>query len=146
MRKIKTIPFEAAHFDLMELRGLEQQTIGTNRSKYEALAAAGTCGTMICDGRVLGVIGYYEFLPGNYEVFILPSVYIAEYAIMFAKTVRAWLSSVAKSHPVQRFQTSCVDDDLHNRWMEFIGFKCETPNGMPNYVQGLTYKLWSRMV
>jgi hypothetical protein len=43
---------------------------------------------------------------------------------------------------IRRFQTVAVDDNLHNRWLSFIGFEVE--GLMKEYsVDGEDYKLWA---
>lgn len=141
----KLVPLESAHFDVLELREQEKITIGTKRERYEVLAQHGTCGIMVHDGRVLGVIGYCEMAKGTLEVFILPSVYVSMYSKVFARTVKNLLDSLQKSHAVRRFQTASLDDELHNRWMTYLGFENETPNGMRCYIGDMTYNIWAKV-
>lgn len=144
MNRICSIPFELAHFDLVEMRDHEKVTIGTDREKLATLAYHGVCGTLMYDGRILGIIGYCEMWPGVFEVFILPSKYVSKYAIMFARHVRRLLASLEKSHDAHRFQTSCVADELHDRWMRFMGFKDE--GTMEQFsTNRLDYRMWAKV-
>lgn len=139
----RVVPFDVHHVDLMEFRELEERTLKPSSDKMAGLSSLGMCGTMIHDGRILGVIGYYEIFSGTFEVFVLPTRYVTQYPVAFVKTVRALIRSVTETHNVKRFQTASVNDDMHNNWMRFIGFECE--GVMRNYIDGLDYCMWGRV-
>ena len=141
-------PFDAAHFDLLELRSNEAARFELdpeNKAKIQALALAGVGATMMYDGRILAIIGYYELWSGCYEIWVLPSVYIPQYAIVYLRTMRRYLSLIEADLKPKRIQTSSLADDLHNDWMHSLGFTLETPNGMKHYsITGETFNMWSR--
>lgn len=144
MSKLKRIAFRKEHIDVMELRVHEATTIGDVSDQYEALAERGICNTIIYDGRILGVIGYVHLFPDVVEVFILPSKYISQYGLMFAREVQRLQRSIEVSVPIRRMQTASIADKLHDRWMNFLGFTCEAEE-MKNFVNGTTYRLWARV-
>lgn len=139
----EVVIFKIEHMELMELRRHEKETLQSQAQRLHALAQAGTCGTLVYDGRILGVMGYMELFPEVFEVFIIPTIWVQKYRIAFVKTIRNYLDILSNTHPVKRIQTSSLADDLHSRWMSFCGFSLETPNGMKNFIQGMTYNLWA---
>lgn len=138
-------PFSVAHLELMTIRNTEDTFIQANLDKYRALAEIGHGGTMEYDGRILGALGFYENWPGNYEVWVIPSIYVAYYPRVFLRTVRGKLDTIAMTHAVSRFQSPAIADDFHDKWMRHFGFVNETPGGMPNYIGDQTYNMWGRI-
>lgn len=143
----KIVPFRAEHIELMELRDYEKELFEMGLgNKLVALAEIGMGGTLLHDGRIIGAFGYMELWQGVYEVWIIPSIYVSQYATIFGKRVKKLLDTIAKTHEVHRFQTTSPSDALHDKWMRFLGFECETPDGMKNYtVNKNEYKMWSRI-
>lgn len=143
--QVKIVPFEPSHIDLMDLRQFEKESIGTSAKDYANLSRNAECGTLLVDGRIIAVIGFMEILPGNWEVFALPTIWLSHHKLAFIRTVRNYMKVLQKSHNIKRFQTASRDDAFHTRWMEFMGFECETPQGMRNYSKGITFKLWAKV-
>lgn len=142
MNRIRRVPFKWEHLDIMELRDYERETIDT--TKLSALADLGICNTIIFDGRILAILGYIHLFPDVVEVFLLPSQYLPRYGTMFAREVKRLQRALESNGIVRRMQTSSVADDLHDRWMNFLGFTCEA-HEMKNFVNGQTYRLWARI-
>lgn len=144
----KVIPFEPSHFDLIELREQEAAWMASDPKRLEkitALAAHGIGGTLIHDGRILAIIGWYELWPGHVAIWAFPSVYVKQYAMIYLRTVRQYLDVIETTLEPRRMQSEAYADELHDRWMRFLGFECETPNGMKNYaIDGRTMNLWAR--
>lgn len=136
-------PFAVEHLDFIEIREHEKAFIEGNREKYAALAQIGMGGTMLYDGRVLGALGFYENWPGNCEVWVIPSIYVSQYARVFLRTVKDKLDTIAMTHSISRFQSPAIADVFHDRWMRYLGFTLE--GSMPNYVKGITYNMWGRV-
>ena len=147
-KRLHTVPFEPAHFDVMELRSNEAARFELdpqNRQKIQALAAHGVGATLMYDGRILAIVGYYELWAGCYELWVLPSVYIPQYAIVYLRAMRLYLSQIEDTLKPKRLQTSSLADKLHNDWMLSLGFTLETPGGMKHYsITGETFNMWSR--
>lgn len=141
----KVIPFKIEHVECMEIREYESMTTinlenwGFALKKFEQ---SKTCGTILHDGRILAVMGYYELWPGVCELFVLPSKYLPEYPIQFARCVRRTLNSgIFKEY--HRVQIHALDDDLHNRWLSFLKFSLE--GVLKKYdSKGNDYKIWAR--
>ncbi len=144
----RIIPFRPDHLDLLILRENERVSLGGPEGLKESahhILDQGMAGTIFVDGRVICVLGYHPLWDGVYQVWIIPSVYLETYRFPNVKIVRGMLASVAKTHGVRRFQTSCLADDLHNRWMTFLGFQEE--GRMIEYTcDGKDHVMWSKLI
>lgn len=141
----KVIPFKLAHIECMDVRDYEvANTLSLKNSQiaFKIFEDNKNCGTILHDGRILGVMGFYELWPGVCELFILPSKYLHEYPIQFARCVKRVVNSgVFDSY--HRVQIQALDDDLHNRWLSFLQFSLE--GVLKKYdSQGNDYKIWAR--
>lgn len=123
---MKVVATVAGHLDLLEYR--EQDTrFGEPfyAERIKTLVEYATTGTVVSDGRIIGVIGYMIMWPGVAEVYLIPSKYLPEYALPFARLVKRYLASIVSSHNLHRLQTASPSDELHDQWMTFLGFTCE---------------------
>jgi hypothetical protein len=141
--------FQPEHLDQMDLRPEEAEAFALDpkaRQKVAALAAFGVGGTMIHDGLILGVVGYYEMWPGRFAVWAFPSIHVQKYAMVYLRTAKRYLKVIEETHNPARIQTEAYADALHTRWMEFLGMRNETPDGMRSFsVTGRTMNLWSKV-
>lgn len=132
----------------MDLRPSEQDRIDADpkaMQKIAALAQYGTGGTLVKDGVIIGIFGYYELWPGVFEVWAFPSVHVNTNAMLYLRTVKRYIQAIEETFSPMRLQTTAFDDKLHTRWMEFLGFYNETPSGMHNYsVLGQTFNMWAK--
>lgn len=146
---MRVIPFEFEHTNLIDFREdekFELEKDPVSAEKLKALARFGTGGTMIHDGRILGFFGYFEVGINVYEVWAFPSVYVPLYPRIWLKTVKQYIIMVEETHNPQRLQTVSYDDELHRRWMKFLGFTLETPQPMRKYfVDGRDALMWSKV-
>jgi hypothetical protein len=144
MNRLRTVPLVPAHFDLMELRERERLTLpAIMGGKLDALAIYADGLTAIADGRVIGSIGIYPMWPGTYEMWLVPSVYVAEYGLSFARFVKKALAMVESLHPITRIQTESPADELHDRWMRYLGFEQE--GDLRKYINGVDYRMWAKL-
>lgn len=139
----KTVPFKFEHLDLIEVQETEREYIEFNPDKYAVLAQVGLAGTMMYDGRILGVLGYLEMWPGNFEVWVIPSVHAIQYPRVFLRTIKGKLDCVARTHDVERFQSPAIADEMHDKWMQHFGF--ENEGTMRRYWKGQDFRMWSRI-
>ena len=143
--KIKVVPFHVEHVKLMDVRQHELQGIFKSKDidiRLEALQQLSTAGTIIYDGRILGVMGYVEMWRGTCEVYVLPSEYIKEYGLVFARIIKSNLKMLREVQKFHRIQVTAVDDDKHKRWLEWLGFKCE--GVLKKYsINQQDYKMWA---
>ena len=132
----------------MDLRLSERERLDADPNAYfkiRALAQYGSSGVLMHEGMILAVFGYVELWPGAYEVWAFPSVHVETYPMIYLRTMKRYIRMLEKSHKPHRLQTSSMKDELHDRWMRFLGFECETPDGMKNYsVLKQTFNLWAK--
>lgn len=120
--------FRYEHFERLDLRPEDVRRLALDRmtvDKMRALEVYGTGGALIHDGLVLGVFGYIEMWPGVFEVWAFPSIHVKKYSMVYLRTVKQYINVIIKTFDPHRIQSDAVADDLHDRWMEFLGFKCE---------------------
>lgn len=114
-----------------------------NTQHLEALESSSVACTGIVDGVVMCCGGVSPFLNGNAEIWLIPSAYVAENPTVFARHLKKWLFAVREDLALTRMQTACLDDDLHNQWMTFLGFEKE--GVLRKYHNGIDYNMWSRL-
>ena len=143
----KIVPFHPEHLNLMEIREHEMEnvlSIKNSLERLEALTASGTCGTILYDGKILGVMGIFDMWKGVCEVWVLPSKNIPQHSLVFARVIKKYLKNIIELKHYNRIQVSALNDKLHNRFFEWLGFELETPNGMKNFsFDGSNYNMWS---
>lgn len=137
------VPFKKEHLEVMEIRPHEKALITSNAGLLDAFQAGSIAFTGIVDGRVICCGGVSPFLMGNAEIWLIPSVYVERDPMIFARNLRKHLFNIRRDLALSRMQTSCIDDELHNRWMEFLGFTKE--GHMKKFYNGVNYNLWGRV-
>ena len=114
----------------------------TGVDKFVALVQQGMCTCIEYQGKILGIIGYYQYWPGVCEVFAFPSIYVEQYATVYLRTAKRYVRAISKSHDFHRIQTTTLADDVHDAWMKFLGFS--NPQDVPEYsALREDYRLWS---
>jgi len=128
MNNLKLVPFKIQHLDLMDIREHELLgafTLKNMRQRLENIEKTCMALTILYDGRVLGVMGSIEFWPGVCEVWVIPSTHIKEYSLIFARVIKKNLKNLEDVYGYHRIQVTALHDELHNRWLSYLGFKCE---------------------
>lgn len=138
---IKKVPFKKQHLDLMMLRDHEDRLFA-NEGIVAALEGS-IAEVAIADGIPVCAYGIAPYLGDMAEVWLIPSVYTKDYAVKLARDTREWLEEMHIDLKIRRMETLCLDDDLHNRWMAFLGFECEGVKRQ--YYNGVDYKMWGRI-
>lgn len=95
------------------------------------------------NGRIICCGGVIPMNNGNAEIWLLPSIWVSSVRFTFVKELRKWLFGVRQDLALNRMQTTCLSDDLHNRWMSFLGFEKE--GVMRKYHNGVDYSIWGRV-
>lgn len=146
MSKFKVIPYKPDHFDLLEVRVHEQESLRAIKNGKEILNAKlqnNCCFTMMYDGRMLGVMGWFDYWPGFCEILIVPSPYLAEYGKVAAKHIKQYFNQFEKINNYKRIQVTAVKDDLHHNWLSWMGFLVE--GTLKNYgPNGEDFMMWAR--
>lgn len=142
---MKTIPFNREHLTLLEPREYEKErVIPFLTSAFLDVAERSLWSyTLVKDGRVVTCIGALPLWNGVWEVWQIPSVYVPKYILEYCRTVKGILDAGAVKEKAWRLQTSSPADDLHDRWMKFIGFECEgTMREYTRFKQD--FRMWAR--
>jgi len=120
----KVVEFCPGHLDLFEPREEEDDQregilLGYQLNNVELFS-------IICDNKVLGIVGANHMRQGTAEVWICISKHISKYAKTFHKTVLDLIEWGVKKHNKYRLTIAVrVDSDRNYKWAEAIGFKAE---------------------
>jgi hypothetical protein len=146
MTKIEIIPASLEHFATMTLRPEELDHLGVRYlERATPLFELGFGWTLFCDQKVICMGGFYEMWAGVYDMWLFPDVCVPQYSIIFLKNVRRVLGIIEDTNPVHRIQTSSIADEMHDKWMRFLGFSEE--GYMKKYSPaGRDYKMWARIL
>lgn len=129
----------------MTLRDREKQTLSMTTPEFFNVIKAATVVEYGADDfiRILGVVGMRGMWPGVADVFLIPCANLSKRnTIAFVRRVRNAMQIARDEYGIRRFQTVAVDDELHNRWLTFMGF--EEEGLMKEYsVNCEDYKLWA---
>ena len=129
MKKVKFIEFHVKHLEILEMREEEKNGIFTLNDIYERIERLAENSilafTMIYDGRIITCAGFVELWPGVAEIWQIPSKYVAQNPVLFARDIRRFLEEIINTFKWHRVETKCPVDDLHDRWMKWLGFECE---------------------
>jgi hypothetical protein len=126
----------------MDIRPHEQQLL-TMEGYVQSMQVRSIACTGIVDGRIICCGGVIPYQNGNADIWLIPSVYVSTVKMTFTKELKKWLFGVRNDLCLNRMQSYCLDDELHNRWMRFLGFERE---GLARkYHQGKDYALFGRI-
>ncbi len=140
MQNVKLIPFKKEHVEVMDVRDHEKNVLGDGRLLpvlEKSIAVTG-----ITDGRIIACGGVTPFGTGNADIWLIPSIWIPQYAPIFVKHLRKWLFKIREDLALVRMQSACLDDELHGNWMQFLSFERE--GTMKKYFNDTDYALWGR--
>ena len=137
---VKIIPFKKEHAECMDIREHERFLISEDLlSNLEK----GIAFTGIIDGRIISCWGINLGYFGNADIWQMPSIYVKDHTIVYGKYVRRWINDIRKQYALHRLETTCLDDELHNRWMKFLGFEQEGKKR--KWINGQDYIMWARL-
>lgn len=119
----KTVPFKIDHLDCMEIREHEKEILTPSLLEYAA--ASPESYTVIYDGRVISCFGALILDHYKAELWQIPSIYVQDHVVRYARYGREWLEKLQKQYSIRRIDTVSLDDELHRRWMGFLGFENE---------------------
>ena len=135
----KIIPFKIDHIDCMDIREHEMKFNKEMLAHLEGKMSI----TGVIDGRVISCGGITPYSDTAAILWQLPSIYVEQYAVPYARFIRKWLDETADNLGIKRMETACIDDRLHNRWMQFLGFEKEGVK--KQYLFGLDYSMWGKL-
>lgn len=138
---IKYVPFKKEHLDLIDLR--EHESVLFQNPHFAECLEGSLAYTACYNGRVMCAYGIIPYVKGIGEIWLLPSVYLGKEAIKLGRRAKLWLEDTRQDLGLHRMETLCLNDELHTRWMEFLGFECEGVKR--KYWDGKDYKMWGRI-
>lgn len=143
------VNFEFDHIHRLDLRMKERERFNADpkiMAKMEALALHGDGRTIMYKDKILGVFGCFELWPGVFEMWAFPSSHVEDHPVVYLRTIKRHIRIMENLYHPRRLQTASLADKQHDDWMTFLGFKCETPDGMKNHsVLGETFHMWSKI-
>lgn len=99
-----------------------------------------------CKGKLLAVVGVMKMWEGVYEIYIVPT--LEAHGSDKGAFIRAIFRLKEKLYAfkeeldIRRLQTVAPDDEMHNRWMENLGFFSE--GVLRNYsINCEDHRMWS---
>lgn len=145
---MEVIVFHPKHLEISKIRPNELDTVFKLKNAYQYIenlaAQSKQAGTFLYDGRIITCAGFLELWPGVCEVWQIPSTYVNTCPVLFAKTMKGYIETIADNFRYHRMQTVSPNDALHDRWMKWIGFKKEGIQAQ--YTQDKKdYSMWSRI-
>jgi len=126
---LKVIPFRPEHLDVVETDPSEIGHI-SGLSDYPARLQAFAdgskfAGTFSFKGRILCCAGFFDHWPGVAEGWMFPTVHIHDHPIVYLRSAKRYMTAIMKTFKYHRMETTCLDDEAHAKWMEFLGFAPE---------------------
>jgi len=140
------VPFQVEHLDNFQMRESEVarfQADPKGGSKIEALTVYGMGATIFYKGLIIGIIGYYEMWPGVIEIWAFPSIHVTAHSMVYLRHCKRYVELVERTYSPHRLQTCSYADDIHTRWMEFLGFHEEGTLKKYTVFQE-DFKLWAK--
>jgi|TARA_R110002051_G_scaffold5954_12_gene29640 hypothetical protein len=144
--KYKIVPFKAEHWDMIEFREFEQETMGKLLDQVRLrVNDSGPTYTGFVDGKVAGFAGVILMWPGVGEGWILGSDLFASNKLWFIRNVKRYLEKIMKTHEMHRVQTTVLHGQTELiRLVEFLGMKFE--GRLRNYgPNGEDYLMYGRI-
>lgn len=138
------MPFELAHLDNIKLQPHQRDALTRLDDAGRAyLAVADQAFTMLDGDEVIGCAGIAEMWQGRAHAWALLSDNIGH---RFVRAHRAVIRFLRVSGYRRIEMVVDSDHPAALRWAEMLGFRCETPDGMPGYyTDGRLYKLFARV-
>lgn len=135
----KIVPFKKEHLDCMEVRSHEDYILKTGviNSLEDGVAFTG-----IIDGRIIACGGVVPYKHGVGELWQIPSIYVADHALVYARYIKEWVEEMKEVFGLHRMETLCQTDELHSKWMKFIGFESEGVK--KKFFDGQDYEMWGK--
>lgn len=128
-KKYETIPFEVEHLQVMDIRQEEEESLFTLEDvedRFRCLKELSIdAKAFMYDGRIIFCAGYYEQWPGVIECWMVPSIHVQKAKLGFCRILKGYVDDIIGFHKCHRFQTTAPNDDLHARWMRFLGLEKE---------------------
>lgn len=122
----RLIPFKPEHLELMELRDQERAQLdsGGLEGVFEYRVSDGVSWTLIIDGCVVACFGITE-MGGTADIWMMSSNYVKDYGRRVCVITRSILSNYIEDASPRRLQTTCMNNEVDIRFMEWMGLEIE---------------------
>jgi hypothetical protein len=128
MEGFQVVPFEAWHIKIESLREHEQELLrswGDYQVRLGLFSKVGPAWTIFKDGRFISAGGVIPLCCHVGEAWQFPSKELGKHKIGYGRIYRERVEAILAAGRFKRIQTSCLNDELHNRWMQFLKFEKE---------------------
>jgi hypothetical protein len=131
--KYKIVPFEPEHWDMIEFREFERETMGKLLDEIRVKADVhGPTYTGFIDGKVAWFAGIVLMWPGVGEGWLLASGLATENKLGFLRGIKRLMHKLINTHQLHRMQTTVMHGHTELiRFVEFLGMEFE--GRMKNY-------------
>lgn len=140
------VPFRAEHLEGMRVQKAQERIVPMiNDWKYRReLQSAGVAWSLINEDslEVIACAGVIDCGFGRGQAWSILSNEANKYLITITKEILKKMDSLS----FKRLEITVADGfSQGHRWAKILGFKCDTPNGMECYVDGIKDYLYSRI-
>lgn len=144
--ELDRVVFHVKHLEVAALDLREFSGIGYSPDvleKIEGMASIGVAMTLMYDGRIVGFTGYFQLWPGVAEVWLIPTKYVKDRPLLLVRTLKRYIEGIVENLKLHRIQTTSIDDQRHNRFLEVLGFESE--GVAKDYIRrGSDHRYWAR--
>jgi len=125
--KYKIVPFKPEHWEMIEFREFEKETMGKLMDDIRVkVDANGPAYTGFVDGKVAGFAGVILMWPGVGEGWILGSDLFSDNKLWFVRNVKSYMTKIMNTHQMHRLQTTVMHGQNNLiRLVEFLGMEFE---------------------
>ena len=116
--------FEIAHIDLINTKISYPDLNILKAETYTDYEFGDEAKTYIADDRIIFACGIKMIRKGIGHCWVIPSVYVDDYARSFYKEIKSLLETHVAKMGLHRVQTSITDPFVN--WIETLGFKKES--------------------
>ncbi len=139
---MKILDFKLEHLNLMSIRDHEKELLETNLfGNRLRLLENEVSHTLVIDDRVIMVGGSIEISEGVYDIWQIPSTYVHNHMVNYSRSIKKWFDGLCNIEGVIRIQSVALNDELHERWMLFLGLEKE--GIFRKYCMSKDYAMWS---
>lgn len=137
------VPFEEWHFTVLDLQEKQSDSFALiNTEGYaKELITHGFAWTVIHDNEAIACYGLVDAGGGRCIIWAFLSKEAKKYMLRITRYVLLGLNREGYARYEAHIKGTFPEA---RRWVEIMGFKCETPNGMANYANNETYYLYAR--
>ena len=126
---MKLVGFQFEHLELFDWRPDEQKMYNVGSEFVNMIISMnenGECYTAMHDGRILVIGGIIRQSQKTGYAFTLFSRHAEIYPVAAARLVKRMFDQMRQSMGLHRITTFNLEDqDMHHRWVEWLGFRFE---------------------